>query len=145
MTDNTQPRVVLVVRTRLPTNLATNAAAVLAATVGAKLDLPVGPDAEDGSGTRFPGIVTTPIPVLVADPADLADLFRKASGDPALQVACLTEVARRARSYESYVEDLAAATEADADIVALSVAGPRGRVTKLTKRLPLLGAGADDA
>jgi hypothetical protein len=139
--ETQQPRIVLVVRRRLPANQATNAAAVLAATIAAKLDLPLGPDAEDGSGTRFPGIVTTPVPVLVADQAGLADLFHKANGDPTLQVACLTEVARRARSYRSYLEDLAVVTEADADIVAICVAGPRSRVTKLTKRLPLLGDG----
>lgn len=52
-------------------------------------------------------------------------------------VLCLTETARRARTYEAYLADLAATTESDADLVGTIVAGPRNQVTKLTKRLPL--------
>jgi hypothetical protein len=132
------PRIVLVTREDLPINLAANAAAVLGATIGAKLGVPVGADAQDASRTTFPGIVTTPIPILVADPAGMQELFNRASADATITVACLTEVARQARTYESYLADLAATEDADADIVATVVAGPRNRVTKLTKRLPLL-------
>jgi hypothetical protein len=145
MTETTQSRVVLVVRAGLAVNQSTNAAAVLGATIGAGLDLPLGAAAEDGSGTRFRGIVTTPIPVLVADGAGLTELFRKTNGDNTVQVACLTEAARKARSYESYLDDLAATTGADEDIVALCIAGPRNRVTKLTKRLALLGDGSQSS
>lgn len=139
MSNTPQTRVVLVMQAGLPNNLSTNAAAVLGATIGTAMDLPLGAAAKDGSGTRFRGIVTTPIPVLVADGAGLTELFRKANGDDTVQVACLTEVARKARSYETYLDDLAVTTDADEDIVALCIAGPRNRVTKLTKRLTLLG------
>ena len=132
-------KIVLVVRTNLPINLSANAATVLGATIGSRLALPFGPDATDASGTEFRGIVTTPIPVLVADAGGLTDLFGKANHDETLQVAALTDVARRARTYESYLEDLAQTPAAEKEIVALCVAGPRNRVTKLTKRLPLLG------
>lgn len=133
-------RVVLVLRDGLTTSQAVNAAAVLGATVGARLDLPLGPDGLDASGTTFAGIVTTPVPVLVADGAALRELFGKAEVDQSLQVACLTEVARRARTYDDYLDDLATTQDAGADLVAVCVAGPRNRVTKLTKRLSLLGA-----
>jgi hypothetical protein len=140
-----QPRVALIVREGLPLNLSTNAGAVLGATLGARVHLPLGADATDGSGTVFRGIVTTPIPVLVADAAGLTELLHKANSDNTVEVSCLTEVARQARSYESYLKDLAAADDADADIVALCLAGPRNSVTKLTKRLPLLGDGTQTA
>lgn len=139
MNDAPNTRVVLVVRAGLAVNQTTNAAAVLGATMGTGMDLPLGAAAKDGSGTRFRGIVTTPIPILVADGASLTGLFRKANGDDTVHVACLTEVARKARSYETYLDDLAVTTGADEDIVALCIAGPRNRVTKLTKRLALLG------
>lgn len=131
-------RIVLVTREGLPTNVAVNAAAVLGATIGAKLDVAVGADAQDASGTTFPGIVTTPVPILVSDLAGMQELFRRASADAPIAVACLTEVARQARTYESYLADLTVTEDADADIVATVVAGPRSRVTRLTKRLPLL-------
>ena len=138
------PKIVLVTREHLPGNLAVNAAAVLGATIGARLGVPVGADARDASGTTFLGIVTTPIPVLVVDRAGMQELFSRASADATVTVACLTEVARKARTYEAYVDDLAATEDADADIVATIIAGPRNRVTRLTKRLPLLRVDAPE-
>lgn len=131
-------KVVLVVRAGLPANQSVNAATVLGASVGSVLALPLGPVAVDGSGTSFSGIVTTPVPILVADPDALTALFRAASRRDDLTVLTLTETARRARSYEAYVSDLAVTARADADLVGVLVAGPRNHVTKLTKRLSLL-------
>jgi hypothetical protein len=84
------------------------------------------------------GIVTTPIPILVADLAGMQDLLSRVSADATITVACLTEVARQARTYGSYLANLAATENADAHIVATVVDGPRSRVTRLTKGLPLL-------
>lgn len=134
-------KVVLVIRHGTVVNRAVNAAAVLSATIGSRLALPLGAAASDASGTTFPGIITTPIPILAADAAELARLFTSASGESALHVSALTEVARSARTYEAYVSDLAQTSDASSDLVALGIAGPRNRVTKLTKKLPLLGAG----
>jgi len=133
-------KVVLVVREGLPANLAANAAAVLGASIGTTRELPLGPDAVDASGTVYDGIVTTPVPVLIASPDGLETLFRQASAQDETTVLALTEVARQARTYEAYLSDLARTPAADSDIVALVVAGRRNHVTKLTKRLPLLGA-----
>ena len=74
----------------------------------------------------------------------MQDLFSRASADATVTVACLTEVARKARTYEAYLDDLAATEDADADIVATIIAGPRNRVTRLTKRLPLLRVDAPE-
>lgn len=133
------PRVVLVVRGGLPAPLAVNAAAVLGASSGSRLALPLGPAGTDASGTTYAGIVTTPVPVLVADQETLTAVFRAAAGDDRVDVVCLSGTAQRARTYEAYLEDVAATTAADSDLLAVLVAGPRGRVTKHTKRLRLLG------
>jgi hypothetical protein len=136
-------KVVLVVRDGLPLNQAVNAAAVLGASVGTALSLPRGPDAVDASGTRYAGIVTTPVPILVATTEELTALHRLAQARDQVAVLCLTETARRARTYDAYLGDLAATPDADADIIGLVAAGARNQVTKLTKRLPLLGAPQD--
>lgn len=133
-------KVVLVVRNGLPINQAVNAATVLGASVGTALSLPLGPDAFDASGTCFAGIVTTPVPILVATAEELTVLHRLAHARDEVAVVCLTETARRARAYDAYLGDLAATPNADAEIIALIAAGTRNQVTKLTKRLPLLGA-----
>jgi len=131
-------KVVLVVRDGLPTNQAVNAATVLGASIGTRLGLPLGPEAVDATGTRYHGIVTTPVPILTTGAAELTRLHRLAGEREQLTVLCLTETARRARTYEAYLTDLAATTESDTDLVGIIVAGPRNQVTKLTKRLPLL-------
>ncbi|GAA3551862.1 hypothetical protein GCM10022222_39320 [Amycolatopsis ultiminotia] len=134
-------KVVFVVREGLAANIAVNAAAVLGVSIGIAGELPLGSGAVDASGTRYAGIVTTPIPVLAAAAEDLRTLFQKASAQEDNRVLALTEVARRARTYDAYLADLARATDTDTDIVALVIAGRRNQVTKLTKRLPLLGSG----
>ena len=136
-------KVVLVVRDGLPINQAVNAATVLGASVGTALSLPLGPDAFDASGNRYAGIVTTPVPILVATAEELTGLNRLAHRREGVTVLCLTETARRARTYDDYLADLADTPYADTDIVGLIAAGPRNQVTKLTKRLPLLGAASE--
>jgi len=133
-------KVVFVVRDGLPLNQAVNAATVLGASVGTALCLPLGPDAFDASGTRYAGIVTTPVPILVATTEELTVLHGLAQRREDVTVLCLTETARRARTYDAYLADLAATPDADAEILGLIAAGQRNQVTKLTKRLPLLGA-----
>lgn len=81
-----------------------------------------------------------PFPVLAAENTALTNLFHKAGVAQSVHVACFTEVARRARTYDAYLHDLATTSRADTDVVALCIAGARNRVTKLTERLPLLGA-----
>jgi hypothetical protein len=118
-----EPKVVLVVRTGLPVNQAVNAATVLGASIGTTLSLPLGPGAVDACGTGYAGIVTTPVPILTADSEELTGLFRRSSAREDLTVLTLTEAARRARTYEAYLNDLAAKLNADTTIVGLIIAG----------------------
>lgn len=137
-------RVVLVVREDLPVGQAINAGTVLGASVGSLLDLPLGAEGADVSGTSYGGIVTTPVPVLAADAKELTRLFRAANTDERLVALSLTETARLARTYEAYLTSLAETYEADLDIAALIVAGPRNRVTRATKHLPLFGVASGE-
>ena len=136
-------RVVLVVREDLPVGQAVNAGTVLGASVGSLLDLPLGADGADASGTSYGGIVTTPVPVLAAGEKELTRLFRAANTDERLVALSLTETARLARTYEAYLTTLAETHEADLDIAALIVAGPRNRVTRATKHLSLFGVDSE--
>jgi uncharacterized protein DUF2000 len=86
------------------------------------LGLPIGAAGVDASGTTVVGSITTSVPVRVADGATLTEVFGKADVDQSLQVACLPEVARRARTYGTYLNDLTITQNADTDLVALCVA-----------------------
>ncbi|MEU7524810.1 DUF2000 domain-containing protein [Saccharothrix sp. NPDC042600] len=125
-------RIVLVLRADLPPGLAANAAAVLGLSLGARLPGTVGADGEDADGTTHPGITSHPVPVLTADAATIKALHA-ADGVTAIG---FTEVARRARAYDAYLEDLARAH--DPEFVAVALHGPRAVITRLTRELPLM-------
>jgi hypothetical protein len=125
-------KLVLVLRDDLPPNLAANAAVNLGLTLGARLPGLLGEDAKDADGTVHLGLNTHPVPVLTSSADHLKALHR---ADGVLRIG-FTEVARRSRAYQEYVEALAH-TE-DPDFVAVALYGPRAEVTRLTRALPLM-------
>lgn len=125
-------RIALVLRADLPPGLAANAAVVLGLSLGARLPDTLGDDGKDADGTTHLGITDHPVPVLTADAATIKALHA-AEGVTAIG---FTEVARRARAYDAYLEDLARAH--DPEFVAVALHGPREVVTRLTRKLPLL-------
>ncbi|GAA0216186.1 hypothetical protein GCM10010492_12510 [Saccharothrix mutabilis subsp. mutabilis] len=125
-------RIALVLRADLPPGLAANAAAVLGLSLGARLPDTIGDDGKDADGTTHLGITSHPVPVLTADAATIKALHA-ADGVTAIG---FTEVARRARAYDAYLEDLARAH--DPEFVAVALHGPREVVTRLTRKLPLM-------
>ncbi|MBW4719108.1 DUF2000 domain-containing protein [Saccharothrix obliqua] len=126
-------KITLVLRADLPPNLAANAAVVLGLSLGARLPDILGTDGADADGTPHAAITDHPVPVLTA-PAEELKALHRADGVTAVG---FTEVARRARAYDAYLRDLAAT--ADPDFVAVALHGPREVVTRLTRRLPLMG------
>lgn len=138
MSDRTKR--VLVLRHALPLNQAVNAAAVLGTSVVDPGGAAIGAVGTDASGHVFAGITTVPIPVLVAAPTELARLHAAAADDPSVTAIALAEVARQARTYESYLTALATTRDADADLVALLIHGPVTAVNRLTRKLSLLPA-----
>lgn len=131
-------KVVLICREGLGQLHAVNAAVVLGMSVGHHLPGRTGPDVHDASGTIYPGITTLPVPILTGSADTITHLFRAAATDPRVAVSILTDTARRAKTYEEYIQQAAEVNAADEAPVALALYGPRNRVTKLTKRLPLM-------
>jgi hypothetical protein len=66
---------VLVLDEQLPVGLAANTAAVLALTLGSRVEALLGPDVRDGSKSVHIGITTLPIPILKADGEKLKRLW----------------------------------------------------------------------
>jgi hypothetical protein len=126
-------KLALVLRDDLPPNLAANAAVVLGLTLGARLPDLLGEDAKDADGTVHLGLNTHPVPVLTASADTLKALHR---ADGVLKIG-FTEVARRSRTYPEYLEALSR-TE-DPEFVAVALYGPRAEVSRLTRKLPLMG------
>jgi hypothetical protein len=134
-----ETKIVIVVHDGLPPHVATNAAAVLGLSLGGRLPHLLGADGKDASGGVHAGLNTHPVPVVTADAQQLAELHGKARSRDDIAAVGFTEVARRARDYATYLDDLASTSAADLEYVAIALFGPRNRITALTKRFPLLG------
>jgi hypothetical protein len=132
-----ETRTALIIDEQLPPGLAANAAAVLAATLGHRVEHHVGPDAVDADGDCHVGIVTVPLPTLKAPQTRLADLHRRGQG-LGLVVVGFTELAQRLRDYDEYLLRLAEASSHQLNLIAVGLHGPRKAVDSLTGSLPLL-------
>ena len=129
---------VIIISEALPVGLAVNAAGVLAATLGRRVESLVGADVVDGSGEKHAGLVRIPIPVLKADEEAIRDVRSRASGVEGLLVVDVTETAQSSRTYEEY-EDRMALTRGDSlGYLGVALYGEKRSVNKLTGSLPLL-------
>jgi hypothetical protein len=140
-----ETKIVIVLREGLAPHIAANAAAVLGLSIGGRLPQLLGADGKDASGGVHAGLNTHPVPVVTADADQIAELHGMARERDDVIVVGFTEVARRARDYGIYLDDLATTPAADLEYVGVALFGPRNRITALTKRFPLLGhAGEPD-
>jgi hypothetical protein len=136
-------KIVIVLRDGLAPQVAANAAAVLGLSLGGRLPHLLGPDGKDGSGAVHAGLNTHPVPVVTAPADQVRELHGKARGRDDVTVVGFTEVARRAREYGAYLDDLAMTAAPDLAFVGVALFGPRNRISALTKRFPLLGVAAE--
>lgn len=133
-----EKKCVMVVDAGLPAGLAVNAAAVLAVTLGHKIEAIVGPDVADASGGLHIGLVDIPIPILRADADVLGDIRFRAIATDGLLVVGFTDVARTSKTYEDYTEMMAASAAEDLQYLGVALYGDKKPVNKLTGSLPLL-------
>ncbi|MFG2056858.1 DUF2000 domain-containing protein [Micromonospora sp. NPDC048930] len=134
-----ETKIVIVVRDGLAPPVATNAAAVLGLSLGGRLPHLLGADGKDASGGIHAGLNTHPVPIVTADARQIAELHVKAQAGEDIVAVGFTEVARRARDYATYLDNLATTPDSELEYVAMALFGPRNRITALTKRFPLLG------
>ncbi len=135
-------KMVLVVRSDLSPGEAVNAAVVVGLSMGGRLPHLLGEDGKDASGGVHAGLNPNPVPVLTASATELEDLHSRAQEQTELTVVGFNDVARRARDYDDYLSVLSQTPGEDVHQVAVAVFEPRGLVSSLTRRLPLLGANA---
>lgn len=115
-----------------------NAAACIAAATGAMVEGLVARGGPDAAGTIHPGLPWAGCTVLSATAAELAVLRGKAAASEGVLVVDMPAVAQAHRVYDDYLAELADTKAEDLAVCAVSIVGPRNRVDKLVKRLPLL-------
>ena len=128
---------VIVLDEALPPGDAANAAAILGASLGHRVDALVGPDARDAEGGRHAGIITVPLPVLRADAAGVADVRRRAL-ERELLVVGFTELAASHGDHGEYLAALSATEPGALAYRGVALHGPRKAVNSVVGSLPLL-------
>jgi len=129
---------VVVVDGTLPPGRMVNAVACIAAATGAGVAGLLAAGGPDASGQHHPGLPWAGCTVLAASPEHLAELRTAAAGFEGTFVVDMPAAAQTHRVYDDYLRELAGTAPEDVGACAVGVVGPRNRVDRLVKRLPLL-------
>lgn len=130
---------VMVIDSELPTGLISNTAAVLALTLGKRVEGIIGPEVYDADGRTHAGITTMPIPILKGDKAKIKELRDTVDRDyPDLLLIDFSNAAQTTKRYEDYTEKIAQFTREDLEYLGISLYGDKKTVNKLTGSLGLL-------
>jgi hypothetical protein len=136
--DEKATKCVMVLDEQLPVGLVVNTAAVLALTLGRRMDGLLGPDVLDGSDGVHVGITTLPIPILKADAAALKRLWKRALESETVFVVDFTDVAQTSHTYDDYTQRIRALSADHLRYLGVALYGKKDSVNKLTGSLPLL-------
>ncbi len=129
---------VIVTDESAPAGLMVNAVACTAASTGAAVTGLIGPPGSDATGVRHPGLPWAGCTVLTAGPAALAGLRAKAATTDGVLVVDMPASAQTNRVYDGYLAELAQTKPDDLAVSAVSIIGPRNKVSKLVQNLSLL-------
>jgi hypothetical protein len=129
---------VVVVDQSLPAGRAVNAAICVAAATSDAVGGILGDPAVDADGTAHPGLPWAGCSVLAADAETLRALRAKAVASAGTFVADMPAAAQHTRVYSQYLNTVGENPRDALDYCAVSIVGPRNRVDKIVKRLPLM-------
>jgi len=131
---------VMVVDANLPLGLLANTVAVLAISIGHKVDGIVGDDVYDRDGTLHPGITEAVVPLLKGD-SDLIHSLRarlQTMPEKKLYAVDFCDLAQQSKHYLDYRARLAESPEADLKYLGIAIYGEDRDVNKLTGNIGLL-------
>lgn len=138
MTAQPEFKCAIVVSDELPTGLAVNAASVLSLTMGHRVEGLVGVDVQDADGVTHPGVIHIPLPILVAPREQVGAIVQTAATRDGMFFVSFSSLAQSCRTYEEYIDKMAASPTAELASVGVGLHGPRKQVNKLVGSLPLL-------
>lgn len=137
-TRNSRLRWVVVLDAALSRGEAANAVACVAANAGQMVAGLLGPGGPDADGHVHPGLPWAGCTVLAASAEVLGDLRRKAIAATDVAVCDMPASAQTNRVYAEYLNELSNTPTDALQLRALSLFGPKNRISKLTAKLPLL-------
>lgn len=135
-----ETKCVMVIDHELPLGLIANTAAVLALTLGKKIENIIGPDNSDGEGRIHVGITTTPIPILKGTKDKIKEMREQLYKEDLahLLVVDFSNAAQATKNYQEYTEKLGLCTPSDLEYLGIAIYGDKKKVNALTGSLPLM-------
>jgi hypothetical protein len=130
---------VVIIDEALPPGRAVNAAVCVASATGPAVTGLLGPDAVDAAGLVHPGLPWIGCTILSASGEQLRELRARATESLGIFVADMPADAQETRVYDEYLARMTTRSANEIAYYAVGLVGPRNRIDKLVKRLPLLG------
>jgi hypothetical protein len=130
----------MIINQDLPVGLIANTAAVLALTIGHKVDGISGQDVEDSDGQVHTGITQVPIPLLKGDSNLIRSTRAKLLDMDPEQVffVDVCDVAQQSKTYAQYEARLRETPVEQLTYLGIAICGPKKQVNTLTGHIGLL-------
>lgn len=133
-------KMVIVLDRMLSVGLQCNTSAVLALTLGNKIEGLIDKDLFDGSGEVHLGLTNQPLPILQTTQDNLKDIREKAKihNPETFLYVDFTDAAQTTKNYEDYERKLQEKKTNDLQLLGIAIAGTIKDIKGLTGNLPLL-------
>ena len=138
--DTQNEKWVMIIDENLPLGLIANTAAIMGITLGKENPDVVGISVTDLNGSKHPGIIEFPLPILKGNPQVIREIRRKL-GQPEFQdlsAVDFSDLAQSCHTYQEYIEKMAGTPEQELRYLGLGIRGPKKKVNRLTGNMPLL-------
>lgn len=129
---------VIILDEKLPLGLLANASAVIAMTIGKKVDRIIGDNIIDASNQVHQGITNHVLPILKTHKTNLINICETAKMDEELLVVDFCDIAQRSKNYDDYSMLLQKTKGEDLRYLGIGIYGKKETVNRLSGSLSLL-------
>lgn len=127
----------IVIDKDLSRGLAINAASVIGISFGRTVTNLVGPDMQSMDNVNYPGVIYSPLPILLANNEHIQKLSEIAEKDEEVYSVPFSALAQSCKTYDEYGEKISSVNSEHIELVAVGIIGPKKTVNKHTGNLAL--------
>ncbi|MGQ7242253.1 DUF2000 domain-containing protein [Salinicola sp. V024] len=128
---------VIVVDKALGAGHAANAVSVIGVSMGRSVEGLVGPDMRSKDNVNYPGVIYSPLPILLSSNELLRETLEEALVDEEINSIPFSALAQSCKTYQEYEERISEADSSSIELVAVGLIGPKKKISRLTGSLPL--------
>ncbi|WP_139788529.1 DUF2000 domain-containing protein [Halomonas sp. BC1] len=125
--DAATHKCVIVVDKELGLGHAANAVSVIGVSMGRSVENLVGPDMRSQDNVNYPGVIYTPLPILLSSKEKLREILVKTLEEDEIHNIPFSALAQSCRTYQEYEERMSAADSSSIELVAIGLVGSKKR------------------